>query len=36
MAGVAAVVARQELVVGVAAVDAAADLQDVAVRPEEY
>ena len=36
MAGVAAVVARLVLLVGVAAVDAAADLQDVVVRPKEY
>ena len=36
MAGVAVVVARQVLAVRVAAVDAAADLQDVVVRPEEY
>ena len=36
MAGVAAVVARPVLVVEVAAVDAAADLQDVVVQPKEY
>ena len=36
LGGVAAVIARQVLVVEVAAVDAVAGLRDVVVQPQEY